>query len=105
MAIIAEGQDPEGPGLAERLGRRASVNSAGCSRLIWAPVPRPSCRRAAICSPGKLVVETDLPLTEVALAAGFESLRRFNHVFKTLYGQPRRAACGALPPARATDAD
>jgi AraC family transcriptional regulator of adaptative response / DNA-3-methyladenine glycosylase II len=36
----------------------------------------------------QLVVETDLPLTDVALAAGFDSLRRFNHVFLTLYGQP-----------------
>jgi AraC family transcriptional regulator of adaptative response / DNA-3-methyladenine glycosylase II len=35
-----------------------------------------------------LVVETDLPLTAVALAAGFDSLRRFNHVFRTLYGRP-----------------
>lgn len=34
----------------------------------------------------QLLTETDLPMTQVASAAGFSSLRRFNHLFKTRYG-------------------
>jgi AraC family transcriptional regulator of adaptative response / DNA-3-methyladenine glycosylase II len=100
MAIIAEGHEPDGPGLdgsglAARLGlgerqlRRLFAAHLGASPKAVAQTRRHLLAR-------QLVVETDLPLTEVALAAGFESLRRFNHVFRTLYGQPpsrmRRAA-------------
>ena len=87
MAIIAEGQDPDGPGLAERLGvgdrqlRRLFAAHLGAS-----PNSVVQTRRHLLAR--QLVVETDLPLTEVALAAGFDSLRRFNHVFRTLYGKP-----------------
>jgi AraC family transcriptional regulator of adaptative response / DNA-3-methyladenine glycosylase II len=92
MAIIAEGHDPDGPalhgsGLAARLGvgerqlRRLFAAHLGASPKAVAQTRRHLLAR-------QLVVETDLPLTEVALAAGFESLRRFNHVFLTLYGQP-----------------
>ncbi len=33
----------------------------------------------------KLLLETDLPITQVALSAGFESLRRFNDAFKARF--------------------
>lgn len=36
----------------------------------------------------KLVTETPLPLTTVALSAGFGSLRRFNAAFKTRFSRP-----------------
>jgi AraC family transcriptional regulator of adaptative response / DNA-3-methyladenine glycosylase II len=39
----------------------------------------------------QLLNETDLAITEIALAAGFGSIRRFNTVFKQAYGQPPRA--------------
>ncbi len=39
----------------------------------------------------KLTHETALSLTEVALASGFTSLRRFNDAFKKRYGQPPRS--------------
>jgi AraC family transcriptional regulator of adaptative response / DNA-3-methyladenine glycosylase II len=35
----------------------------------------------------KLIDETDLPMTEVALASGFGSVRRFNDLFLKLYGR------------------
>jgi AraC family transcriptional regulator, regulatory protein of adaptative response / DNA-3-methyladenine glycosylase II len=38
----------------------------------------------------RLVDETDLPLTEVALAAGFGSVRRFNDAFKSSYRRSPR---------------
>ena len=87
MAIIAEGQDPDGPGLAERLG----VGDRQLRRLFAAHLgasPKAVMQTRRHLLARQLVVETDLPLTEVALAAGFDSLRRFNHVFKTLYGRP-----------------
>ena len=38
----------------------------------------------------RLVDDSDLPMTEVALAAGFGSLRRFNAAFRATYGRPPR---------------
>jgi AraC family transcriptional regulator of adaptative response / DNA-3-methyladenine glycosylase II len=35
----------------------------------------------------KLIDETGLPMTEVALASGFGSVRRFNALFRKLYGR------------------
>jgi AraC family transcriptional regulator of adaptative response / DNA-3-methyladenine glycosylase II len=38
----------------------------------------------------RLIDETDLPMTQIALAAGFGSLRRFNDAFQKTYGRPPR---------------
>jgi AraC family transcriptional regulator of adaptative response / DNA-3-methyladenine glycosylase II len=48
----------------------------------------------------QLLTETTLPITEVAFASGFSSLRRFNDAFNTRYGMPptrlrRKATAGA----------
>ena len=42
--------------------------------------------RAAATTP--LLDETTLPMTEIAMRAGFGSLRRFNSVFAEVYGRP-----------------
>ena len=36
----------------------------------------------------RLLDETSLPMTEIAMRAGFGSLRRFNSVFVEVYGRP-----------------
>ncbi len=36
----------------------------------------------------QLLDETSMPITEIAFAAGFSSIRRFNTAFKDTYGQP-----------------
>ena len=36
----------------------------------------------------RLIDETSLPMTEIAVRAGFGSLRRFNSVFAEIYGRP-----------------
>jgi AraC-like DNA-binding protein len=36
----------------------------------------------------RLLDETSLPMTEIAMRAGFGSLRRFNSVFAETYGRP-----------------
>ncbi len=97
MAIIAEGHDPEGPGLAARLGLgERQLRRLFASHLGASPKAVMQTRRHLLAR--QLVTETDLPLIDVALASGFDSLRRFNHVFLTLYGQPpsrmRRSAAG-----------
>src|SRR5882757_6222464 len=50
----------------------------------------------------RLLTDTALPVTEIALASGFQSVRRFNALFRTRYrmapGRLRRARLpGALP--------
>ena len=39
----------------------------------------------------QLIHETRLPMAEVAMAAGFGSVRRFNETFQQLYGRPPQA--------------
>jgi AraC family transcriptional regulator of adaptative response / DNA-3-methyladenine glycosylase II len=36
----------------------------------------------------RLIDETGLSITEIAIRAGFGSLRRFNSVFAEVYGKP-----------------
>lgn len=36
----------------------------------------------------RLIDGTDMALIDIAFAAGFQSVRRFNDVFKSLYGRP-----------------
>jgi len=44
----------------------------------------------------RLIDQTAMPLSEIAFAAGFQSVRRFNDAFRATYGRPpsafRRAA-------------
>src|SRR3984885_15250102 len=94
LALIAEGAlDGEGntvEKLAERLGlgerqlRRLFLQHLGAS-----PVSVAQTRRVLFAK--QLIHETQLPMTEVALAAGFGSLRRFNETFHELYHRPPSA--------------
>lgn len=52
----------------------------------------------------KLIVETRLPITEIAFASGFRSIRRFNEAFKNRFdrnpSEIRRSPTSALAPLR-----
>jgi len=90
--------------LAERLGvgerqlRRLFRQHLGAS-----PVAVAQTRRVLLAK--QLIQETRLPMTEVALASGFGSVRRFNETFQQLFGrapgalrrsrQPAESAAGA----------
>jgi AraC family transcriptional regulator of adaptative response / DNA-3-methyladenine glycosylase II len=101
LRLIDEGlldaQDVEG--LAARVGlgarhlRRLFDRHVGASPLQVARTRRVHFAR-------RLVDETGLPMTEVALAAGFSSLRQFNDAMRATFGRPpsvlRRAR--ARPP-------
>ena len=72
--------------LAEKLGigsrhlRRLFLEHLGAT-----PVAVAQTRRLHFAK--KLIDETDLPFTEIAMAAGFGSIRRFNATFSNLYGR------------------
>jgi len=65
-------------GVGERQLRRLFRQHLGAS-----PVAVAQTRRVLLAK--QLIHETRLPMTEIALAAGFGSLRRFNEVFQDLY--------------------
>ena len=100
LALISAGAlDEEAvDALAERLGvgerqlRRLFKQHLGASPIAVAQTRRVLFAR-------QLIVETNMPLAEVALAAGFGSVRRFNATFHVLYDRPPREL------RRARDAD
>jgi AraC family transcriptional regulator of adaptative response / DNA-3-methyladenine glycosylase II len=87
-------------GLAERVGvgqrqlRRLFRQHLGAS-----PIAVAQTRRVLLAK--QLIHETRLPMGEIALAAGFSSVRRFNETFQTLYRRPPAALrrAGTAPPA------
>lgn len=94
LALISDGAlDADHAGvdaLAERLGigerhlRRLFVQHLGAS-----PIAVAQTRRVLFAK--QLIHETEMPMTEVALAAGFGSIRRFNEVFRHLFHRPPSA--------------
>jgi AraC family transcriptional regulator, regulatory protein of adaptative response / DNA-3-methyladenine glycosylase II len=71
-------------GLGERQLRRLFREHIGAS-----PITVALTRRVHLAK--QLIHETQLSMTEVALASGFGSVRRFNEVFRRMYGRPPRS--------------
>src|SRR5262245_56278042 len=104
LALIAagalDGDDADIEALAARLGvggrqlRRLFQQHLGAS-----PVTVAQTRRVLFAK--QLIHDTRMPMTDIAVAAGFGSVRRFNETFKQLFGRPpsalRRKAILALP--------
>ncbi len=67
-------------GIGSRHLRRLFVQHLGASPVRIAGTQRVHFAR-------KLIDETDLPMTQVALAAGFTSIRQFNHAIKEATGK------------------
>jgi AraC family transcriptional regulator of adaptative response / DNA-3-methyladenine glycosylase II len=92
LRLIASGSlDSEGvDALAERLGvgarqvRRLFAEHLGASPLAVARTRRVHFAR-------RLIDETELPMGQIALAAGFSSLRQFNHSIRGCFGRPPSA--------------
>jgi AraC family transcriptional regulator of adaptative response / DNA-3-methyladenine glycosylase II len=105
MTLISEGAlDRKGStvdelaarlGMGERQLRRLFVQHLGVS-----PVSVAQTRRVLFAK--QLIHDTNLPMADVALASGFNSLRRFNEVFQKLFHRPpsslRRKANIEAPP-------
>jgi AraC family transcriptional regulator of adaptative response / DNA-3-methyladenine glycosylase II len=68
-------------GVGERQLRRLFKQHLGAS-----PIAVAQTRRVLLAK--QLIHDTQLPMSEVALAAGFGSVRRFNETFQALYNRP-----------------
>lgn len=94
LALIAEGaldgEENNVAKLADRLGlgerqlRRLFLQHLGAS-----PISVAQTRRVLFAK--QLIHDTQMPMTEVAMAAGFGSLRRFNETFLDLFQRPPSA--------------
>ncbi len=87
LRLIAEGALDEGSvdALAERLG----VGSRHLSRLFMKHLgasPSGVAQTRRLHNAKKLIDATDLPMVQVALSAGYHSIRRFNTHIKNTYG-------------------
>lgn len=104
LALIAEGalQDDGVAALAARVGLGArQLQRVFLAHVGATPHAVHATRRLLLAK--QLLTETSLPATEVALAAGYNSLRRFNAAFLAGCGMPptaiRRQASAAKAPA------
>jgi AraC family transcriptional regulator of adaptative response / DNA-3-methyladenine glycosylase II len=104
LRLIEDGVLDEGPvsALAERLGigprhlHRLFVQHVGAS-----PIAVAQTRRLHFAK--RLLDETRLPITEIALASGFGSVRRFNAAFQQTYARAPRELRRQRPDAAAAE--
>ena len=107
LALIADGViDGEGAGVG-RLAERLGIGERQLRRLFHqhlgaSPIAVAQTRRVLFAK--QLIQETRMPMIEVAMAAGFGSVRRFNETFRDLYQRPpsalrRKAKEGSAPAA------
>ena len=81
----------DGDGSVEALAERVGVGSRHLTRLFRRHLgasPIEVAKTARVQRAKRLITDTDLPMTDVALQAGFGSLRRFNAVFREVYRRP-----------------
>ena len=88
LGLIGQGALDEGDveSLAERLG----VGSRHLRRLFSEHVgasPLQVARARRLLAAKRLITETDRPMSEIALASGFSSVRQFNHTISSVYGK------------------
>jgi AraC family transcriptional regulator, regulatory protein of adaptative response / DNA-3-methyladenine glycosylase II len=88
LALIEAGglDEADVEGLANRLGVGARQLRRLFHRHVGAsPIAVAQTRRVLLAK--QLIHETSLPMAEVALAAGFNSVRRFNEIFLQMFGR------------------
>jgi AraC family transcriptional regulator of adaptative response / DNA-3-methyladenine glycosylase II len=104
LKLIAESALDEAG--VDRLAERLGMGSRHLRRLFLkhlgaAPIAVAQTRRVHFAK--KLIDESSLSMTEIALASGFNSVRRFNATFQNLYGRSpselRRLSRGLREPA------
>src|SRR5438874_12644471 len=93
LKLIAEGALDESEAGVEALAERLGVGGRQLRRLFSqhlgaSPIAVAQTRRVLFAK--QLIVETTMPMAEVALAAGFNSIRRFNATFQSLYQRAPR---------------
>ena len=101
LRMIAEGALDEGS--VERLAERLGIGERHLRRLFLeqlsaSPVDVAQTQRILLAK--KLLTETSLPITEIAHAAGFSSIRRFNDSMRAVFERPPRELRRSLEPPR-----
>jgi len=91
LRLIDEGalENSNVDALAERLG----IGSRHLRRLFWkhlGATPIAVAQAQRLLSAKKLIDETTLPLTTIAIASRYGSIRRFNAAFRSTYGRSPR---------------
>jgi AraC family transcriptional regulator of adaptative response / DNA-3-methyladenine glycosylase II len=102
LALIADGALDSGNAGVEALAARVGVGARQLRRLFAQHLgasPLAVAQTHRVLFAKQLIHETRTSLAEVALAAGFGSVRRFNETFQDLFGRPP----GALRRDRAAD--
>jgi AraC family transcriptional regulator, regulatory protein of adaptative response / methylated-DNA-[protein]-cysteine methyltransferase len=97
LRLIEGGALDEEEATVEALAARMGVGARHLSRLFARHVgasPAQVARTARVQRAKRLLDGTDLAMAEVALRAGFRSLRRFNAVFAEVYRRPPTAIRG-----------
>ncbi|MGL4573957.1 MAG: AlkA N-terminal domain-containing protein [Burkholderiaceae bacterium] len=94
LALIAEGALDEGEAGLEALADRLGVSTRHLRRLFQEHIGAPpiavaQTRRVLLAK--QLIHETQMTMTQVAMAAGFGSVRRFNETFQALFKRPPSA--------------
>ena len=94
LALIAEGALDEDAAGVEALAERLGVGGRQLRRLFRqhlgaSPIAVAQTRRVLFAK--QLLHDTRLPMVEVAMSAGFGSVRRFNETFRDLFGRPPSA--------------
>ena len=89
----------------EALGDRLGVGARQLRRLFRqhvgaSPIAVAQTRRVLLAK--QLIHETSLPMAEVALASGFDSVRRFNETFSAAVRTTARRRCGGCATGRGT---
>ena len=90
LKLIDEGA-LDGDGMVEALATRCGVGARHLTRLFRqhlgaSPIEVAQTRRVQRAM--QMIAHTQMPMTEIAHAAGFASLRRFNEVISARYGRP-----------------
>src|SRR5271170_3878067 len=88
-ALDGDDEDSNVEAFAERLG----IGSRHLRRLFWqhlGATPIAVAQAQRLLSAKKLMDETQLPLTTIAIASGYGSIRRFNAAFRATYGRSPR---------------
>jgi len=101
LALIADGALDGGEAGVEALAERVGLGSRQLRRLFEqhlgaSPLAVAQTRRVLFAK--QLVQETRMPLSKVALAAGFGSVRRFNDTFHRLFRRPPSSLRRKAPP-------
>jgi AraC family transcriptional regulator, regulatory protein of adaptative response / DNA-3-methyladenine glycosylase II len=94
LALIADGALDDDNATVEAIAERLGVGERHLRRLFIqhlgaSPITVTQTRRVLFAK--QLIHETTMPMTEVAAAAGFGSIRRFNETFRALFQRPPSA--------------